>query len=46
MKKKLTRLLTGTLLTITFTQAQSYYSYNSDTAPVPSQKESKEFCNI
>jgi len=45
MKKKSTALLTGTLITIAFAQAQPYYPYNSYTAPVPSQKESKEFCD-
>ena len=49
MKKKptvlLTALLTGTLITIASTQAQPYYPYNSNTNPMPSQKETKEFCD-
>lgn len=43
-KKATTLLLAGTLIAITFTQAQPYYN-SSNTVPVPSQKESKEFCN-
>jgi hypothetical protein len=46
MKRKASALLTGALITIAFAaQAQPYYPYNSNPAPVPSQKESKEFCD-
>jgi len=45
MKKKTAILLTGTLITITFAKAQQYYPYNSNATPIPSQKESKEFCD-
>lgn len=44
MKKKVATLLTGTLITIAFTQAQPYYN-NSSPTPMPPQKESKEFCD-
>jgi hypothetical protein len=45
MKKKIVTLLTGTLITITFAQAQPYYTNNPNTISVLSQKENKEFCD-